>query len=217
VIPGILIWLCKVRAEDQGIGMCTLAVLGTFLWSMQFSESRHLLQTVPVLILGAFACFSVLPRSFEIAPALPRIPVRTPVIWLVALLPLAFSTNFLYNTARSGRHPAEENRLYNAGKWMATQPHGPDDRLATSRLSVAYYGNMRALDVRRIFEDKPIAKDEVAAILRQHNCTWIVWVSGHTQLVRPELQWMEREESFPGGDLVYRVNGVSIWRVRPTP
>jgi hypothetical protein len=216
MIPGILIWLRKARPEDQGIAICSLAVLGTFIWSMHFNESRHLLQTVPVLLLGAFACFSILPRSFRILPTLRRIPLRTPVIWIVAILPLSFSMSFLASTARHGRHSTENDALYKAGQWIAAQQHSPGDRLATSRLSVAYYGRMRALDFRRIFEDKPIPKEEVAAILREHNCNWMVWVSGHTQIVRPELQWMEKEESFPGCDLVYRVSGVSVWMVRPT-
>jgi hypothetical protein len=213
VIPGLFLWFRRASNDFTGAALCLLAVLATFTWHFHFLEGRYLLAAMPLLVAAAVSGFSVVPRHFRLLPGRPKIPLRAPILLLAVGLTVAIS-------ARSAiGFPSPRPRdvaQYQAGLWLAQQKPDPSDRMAASRMTVAYYGRVFPVDMRRVFDvDAPFAVGQVAPALRKSNCQWLVWIEGHSQTDHPQLEWLARQESFPGCRLVYRHAGISIWKVQP--
>jgi hypothetical protein len=214
VIPGLFLWFRRERGRFDDAAWCGLATLATFIWHFHFEGGRYLLAALPVIVAAALNASSLIPRRLQLLPALPRVPLRALALFLAAATTLIFAAESQIRPP-DGPGPADFAQ-YRAGLWLASQKPGATDRSAVSRLTLPYYAHVVPADMRAVFDvDTAYTKDQVAPALRKSGCRWLVWIASHSWRDHPQLKWLATEESFSGCDLVYRRDGVSIWKMRP--
>jgi hypothetical protein len=202
IVPGLLLWVRRVSGSALAVSMVFLGVQATFLWSGRFQEGRHLLATLPFLVLMSMVGILLLPRHLS----LRRIPVRGPMTVLVTLGCLGFAVNEIGSRSNS---PPRDRAMYEAGRFLRSHSKS-SDCLVASRTNIAYYAH-----VRPVYISDESSRGELSRRLRSAGVRWIAWIRGHSQLEIPKLQWLERDESAPELRLVYRNEFVSLWEVVP--
>jgi len=214
VIPGLFLWFRRAPTAFGAAGWCGLAVLATYTWHFRFADGRYLLFPMPLIVVAALSGLAVIPHRIRLLPALPKIPLRGPILFLAVAATFGYAA---YSQIRPKDNiKPKDVAQYRAGLWLAEQKPGRYERAASSRMTVAYYAGVFPVDMRRVFDvDAPYTKDQVAPALRQSNCQWLVWLDINSKNDHPQLAWLATEQSFPGCDLVYRRDGVSIWKVHP--
>ena len=104
--------------------------------------------------------------------------------------------------------------MYDAASFLRSRCKA-DEYLVATRTNIAYYARLRPLEYQAVFgADEPIG-GELSHRLRTSAVRWIAWIQGHSQIDFPNLEWLGRDESAPGLQLVYRNKYVSIWELLP--
>ncbi len=101
-----------------------------------------------------------------------------------------------------------------AGRWLGARAK-PGERVAASRLNIAYEARLWPVNFTDVFEAGYPGPDQLAARLAEHDCAWLAWIDGHSEIAFLPMAWLASAEDFPGGEVAHREGRLTLWRVRP--
>jgi len=215
--PGLLMSYRRPRGAWRRLVLPSLVLLATYLWSGRFQDMRHLLPVLPCLAILSVLGMQLIPRHVRIG-AKRRVPWgRGAVLLLALLISLGAAGHEFLQTVRAGTNSQADIDQSDAGKWLRQNGTPPTDRVALTRLTVAYYGHVKPVDFSQVFGAPAgsLTPDEVVRLLRNKQCQWLVWIKGHSENSYPGLKWLENDPSLPGSELVFSTDNVRLWRISP--
>ena len=138
IAPGFIRWLRHLTPNRVAITFVLLTLQATFLWSGRFQESRHIMGVIPWLILLAFEGMLLLPHWIYWPHYQKfRFPIRGFTIAIVTTLMLGLQGKELSLEVRPATGSGRDQQA--AGQWLGSVLQ-PGDKLAATRLNMAYYG-----------------------------------------------------------------------------
>jgi hypothetical protein len=98
------------------------------------------------------------------------------------------------------------------GLWLREHA-APGDRVAASRLNIAWYAGLWPLNFTDLFESGYPTRGQLAASLQAAGCRWLAWIDGHSEKAFGPLAWLAEAQDFPGASVAHREGRVTLWRI----
>jgi hypothetical protein len=218
-LPGLLLFLRRPESVWLGFVLPFLALWSTFLWHAKLHLPRHLISAMPLLYAASVVGVGVIPRRGRVSFLAKPIPLRACALAIAIALSVARGAYTIGAVVAQGGTTALDLEQRDAGLWLRGHGARPDERIASTRHTTAYYARLRPIDYRDVFprDDPALSPADVCGRVGASGARWLVWIDGHSEYEHASLAWLAREDSFDRCALVFRDRHVSVWRVDAEP